>query len=475
MVQGRAGGSAMAGPEGNNDQLPPVFLVVGPESGQKDPESAWHRKLLEAWLPLIRPLGPTVLLDRPESRLAFHARQAREAGHCPVTIQFLPVHRVYPVAGTRLLVATASDHVTAPDWPVGGDVRRRWSRTVPLVDTLITPVPATEDAFRDAGFRGQSRVVPWPCESACGNAERGPAAQGLELPFGKPVNPMAEPAWQEPDAGARGLSSRVWHRFRSWYYRFARPLVPARFHHALLRLFQAVKKRWGCRRAGLPGSPVAIIPGESEVTITRLDPVVDPSAVTECLLAHRRALGGRKDRTLVVEMPGPWEESVSVLADLARRMPASRARLVAVGEGTEAAKAFRHQAAWALAPGADRASMEWAQAMLALGVPLMAPGRGLSAPVGAAWPGIALAGSNVPASLPDDPEGMASLLGLRARAEELEKAFSRTLAVHSGSRAHNAMREMAREAAGRATPGFVQDALESAIASRAGDADQRAA
>ena len=110
---------------------------------------------MSAWLPFIRELGPTIVLDRPESRLAFHAHQARAAGRNPISIQFLPVHRLYPLAGTRLIAATASDFVSAPAWPVGGDVRRRWSRTLPLVDGLLTPLPATEGAGEFGLFPSQ--------------------------------------------------------------------------------------------------------------------------------------------------------------------------------------------------------------------------------------------------------------------------------------------------------------------------------
>lgn len=466
----------MAGPEQITDQESPVFLVTGPEDRQQDAESVWHRRLLGAWLPLIRQLGPAFLLDRPESRLAFHVHKARESGKSPVSIQFMPVHRVYPVNGARVVVATAADHVSAPDWPVGGDVRRRWPRTAPMIDTLLTPLPATEDAFRDAGFRGRTWVIPGPACLEASPTDANTRTEGVEMPFGRVPVVLPEPAWQESDAGARGLSSRAWFGVRRGYYRFARPFIPAGAHHAVLREFQRLKKFLSRRCGGDPWRPVAVNSQDSEVTIARLDPVSDPSGVAECLMAYRRALGDRKDRMLVAEVPGPWEESIAGLVDLARRMPRTKARLVAVAAGTAGARAFRRLAAWALAPSADRASMEWAETMLGLGVPLIAPGRGLSAPVGAGWPGIALAGTRVPAALADDPEGLTCLLALRSRHDELEMAFSRTVSVHSGSRTHASLREAAREASRRASPGFAGEILKLALSARtAGPAAWRAA
>jgi hypothetical protein len=208
---------------------------------------------------------------------------------------------------------------------------------------------------------------------------------------------------------------------------------------------------------------VVLNPQGAEVTVARLDPLSDPTGVAELLLAYRRSLGDKPDRVLVAEIPGRWEESVKALAELSARMPAAHARLLAVAEGTDEAWAFRRLAAWAVAPGADRASMEWAEIMLGLGVPLMAPGRGLSAPVGAAWPGIALAGARVPSRLADDPDGLMSLLALRARHDEIERALLRTISVHSGSRAHATLREMAREASRGASAMFAREVLEMAL------------
>jgi len=453
----------MAGPEMKNEQVESVFLVVGPEDRHTDAESVWHRKLLGAWLPIIRQLGRVVVLDRPESRLAFHVHEAHATGKTPVCIHFLPVHKIYPVDGAITVAATASDHVSAPDWPVGGDVRWRWSRTVPYIDTLLTTVPATEDAFRDAGFRGRSWVVP-----RLGCPDEFPvlahaAAEGIEVPFGRPGPAIVEPAWQEADAGARGLSSRAWFGIRRGYYRFARPLIPAAIHHAVLRKFQGIKKFLSRSRGSAPGQRVILNPQGAEVTVARLDPLSDPTGVAELLLAYRRSLGDKPDRVLVAEIPGRWEESVKALADFSARMPAARARLLAVAEGTDEAWAFRRLAAWAVATGADRASMEWAEAMLGLGVPLMAPGRGLSAPVGAAWPGIALAGARVPSQLADDPEGLMCLLALRARYDEIERALLRTISVHSGSKPHATLREMARETSRGASARLARDVLERAL------------
>lgn len=460
----------MAGPEMKNEQVESVFLIVGPEDRHTDAESAWHRKLLGAWLPVIRQLGRVVVLDRPESRLAFHVHEAHAAGKAPICIHFLPVHKIYPVEGARTVAATASDHVSAPDWPVGGDVRRRWSRTVPHIDTLLTTVPATEEAFRDAGFRGRAWVVPrlgCPDEFPFQARE---VAEGLEVPFGRPAPAIVEPAWQETDAGARGLSSRAWFGIRRGYYRFARPLIPAAIHHALMSKFQGFKKFFSGSRQGVPGRRVLLNAQGAEVTVARLDPLSDPTGVAELLLAYRRSLGDKPDRVLVAEIPGHWEESVKALAELSARMPAAHARLLAVAEGTDEAWAFRRMAAWAVAPCADRASMEWAEALLGVGVPLMAPGRGLSAPVGAAWPGIALAGARVPFQLADDPEGLISLLALRARYDEIERALLRTITVHSGSKAHAALREMAREASRRSSTRFARDVLEMALSSESAGA-----
>ena len=453
----------MAGPEWKNDQENPVFLVVGPEDWRSDSESAWHRKLLHSWLPIIRQLGPVVVLDRPESRLAFHAHVARGEGKKPVSIQFLPVHRIYPVEGVQTVAATACDHVSAPDWAVGGDVRRRWSRTVPHIDILLTTVPATEDAFRDAGFRGRAWVVPGLDRMEQVPAEPRSRAEGVEVPFGWTRATLPEPAWQETDAGARGLSSQVWFGIRRGYYRFARPWIPVGIHQAFMRKFQEIKKNLSRCKSSMSGHRVVLDPQGAEVTVARLDPLSDPMGVTECLLAFRRALGDQADRVLVAEVPGRFEESVKALAELASRMTRCRARLLAVAEGTDEAWALRRMAAWALAPGADRGSMEWAETMLGLGVPLMAPGRGLSAPVGAAWPGIALAGARVPSRLADDPDGLMSLLALRARHDEIERALLRTISVHSGSKAHSALREMALEGSRGASAGFAREVLEMAL------------
>jgi hypothetical protein len=449
----------MSGPDPSTESGLEVFLVVGPEERQSDSESTWHRRLMSAWLPLIERLGPVVVLDRPESRLAFHAHQARLAGNKPVCVSFLPLSRVYPVSGTRTVVATACDHVSAPDWPVGGDPRRRWSRTAPLVDLLLTPVPATEEAFRDAGFQGRVWVIPGPADEP--GPGPGSGSELVEIPFGRPSPHPHEPAWQESDAGARGTSSLLWFALRRGYYRLARPLIPARFHHSMLRGFKQLKSlirnaaslRKGASRVDLEGM---------EVTLARLDPIADPHGTFECLLAFRRSIGEQAGRMLVVEASGSLAESVRTLKEMAGRMPACAARLGVTRPGALADAKFAKSISWAVAPRSDRASSEWMQLRLGQGIPVMAPGKGMSLPLGAAWPGIPLESERVPYALPDDPEHMECLLATRARFDELERAFTRAAALRLGTKGHSHLRDMALVASAsgaRLAPGLIGSAL----------------
>ncbi|MFM7113315.1 MAG: hypothetical protein ACKO26_19430 [Planctomycetota bacterium] len=450
----------MPGPEPITESGPDVFLVVGPEERQTDPESIWHRRLMSAWLPHVRRLGLVVVLDRPESRLAFHVHQARLAGKKPVCVSFLPLSRVYPVNGTRTVVATACDHVSAPDWPVGGDPRRRWSRTAPLVDLLLTPVPATEEAFRDAGFQGRVWVIPGPADEPAPGS--GVEAEFVEIPFGRPSPQSLEPAWQESDAGARGTSSLLWFALRRGYYRLARPLIPARFHHSMLRGFKQLKSLIRNSASFRAGAFPVDLEGV-EVILARLDPIADPHGAFECLLAYRRAMGEQAGRMLVVEASGSLADSVRAMKEMAGRMPACAARLGVTRPGALADAKFAKAISWAVAPGSDRASSEWVQLRLGQGIPVMAPGKGMSLPLGAAWPGIPLECGRVPYALPDDPERMECLLATKARFDELERAFMRAAAVRLGTKGHSHLRDMAILASDSGTR-FAAGLIESALA-----------
>lgn len=439
----------MMGQEPVPDHGESVFLVVGPESAerQNDHESQWHRALMAAWLPFIREMGPTIVLDRPESRLAFHAHQARLSGRVPVSIQFLPVHRLYPLSGTHLIAATASDFVSAPAWPVGGDVRRRWSRTLPLVDGLLTPLPATEEAFRDGGFCGRVWVVPQPAVSSL-SAEGDVASEIVahEVVFGWNDGVAPEPAWQEADAGPKGAASTAYFWLRNSYYRRIRPMVPSRIHHWALGAYQGFKRL--CSR---PAVDSYAIPRDVDLTgfdilLARLDPVGDPVGTSECLLAYQRVLGSETDRALVVEFSGQKGDAVAALAAIARRLPPARAKLLAVASGSGAASVVRRRASWGMAIRADRESMEWAESVLCHGVPVMAPGRGMSVPVGSAWPGLPMTAGRVVAELPDDPDRLPCMLVAQARFDELERVIRRTRSVYPGKTAHAVLCDAARQA-----------------------------
>ena len=442
-------GETMMGQEPAPDSGDSVFLVVGPESAerQNDYESQWHRSLMSAWLPFIRELGPTIVLDRPESRLAFHAHQARAAGRNPISIQFLPVHRLYPLAGTRLIAATASDFVSAPAWPVGGDVRRRWSRTLPLVDGLLTPLPATEEAFRDGGFCGRVWVVPQPAAplvSALPDTTNELMAHQIEFGWNHGVAP--EPAWQEEDAGPQGASSMIYFWLRNSYYRRVRPLVPSRIHHWALSAYQGVK-----RSILRPAVEAHAVPKQVDLTgldvlLARLDPLGDPLGASECLLAYQRVLGGDVGRALIVEIPRGGAVAVSALAAIAKKLPPARAKLMAVPSGSGAADTVRRCASWGMSIRADRESMEWAESVLCHGVPVMAPGRGMSVPVGSAWPGLPMTAGRVISHLPDDPDKLPCMLVAQARFDELERVIRRTLSVYPGKTAHTVLCDAARQA-----------------------------
>ena len=439
----------MMGQESAPDLGDSVFLVVGPESAEQlnDYESQWHRSLMSAWLPFIRELGPTTVLDRPESRLAFHAHQARSAGRVPVSIQFLPVHRLYPLAGTRLIAATASDFVSAPAWPVGGDVRRRWSRTLPLVDGLLTPLPATEEAFRDGGFCGRVWVVPQPSAPLASSvADSGNELMAHQIGFGWSHGVAPEPAWQEEDAGPKGASSIMYFWLRNSYYRRIRPLVPSRIHHWMLGAYQGIKRSWSRPAVEAHAVPVRVDLTGLDVLLARLDPLGDPVGASECLLAYQRVLGGDIGRALVVDLPRGGAGAVSALAAIAKKLPPARAKLLAVPSGSGAADTVMRRASWAMAIRADRESMEWAESVLCHGVPVMAPGRGMSVPVGSAWPGLPMTAGRVVAQLPDDPDNLPCMLVAQARFDELERVIRRTLSVYPGKTAHAVLCDAARQA-----------------------------
>jgi glycosyltransferase involved in cell wall biosynthesis len=116
----------------------------------------------EALAPVFRLLGEYRLIDHPESRLAFAARQAEKAGFRPVHIAINPLQDVYLSPALPNVVFPFWEFPDIPDRDFGFDTRQNWVRICRRAALVLTACRFTASAFEKAGVDVPVGVVPIP-------------------------------------------------------------------------------------------------------------------------------------------------------------------------------------------------------------------------------------------------------------------------------------------------------------------------
>lgn len=118
--------------------------------------------VLKAIGPALEGVGPWRLVDRPESRLSYLAREARQAGERPVHLCVQPPQNGYltPDVPTAFFPFWEFPDVPARDFAY--DTRQNWVQILNRSDLVLAACRFTADAFRRAGVTAPVAVVPVP-------------------------------------------------------------------------------------------------------------------------------------------------------------------------------------------------------------------------------------------------------------------------------------------------------------------------
>ncbi|MEO6810451.1 MAG: glycosyltransferase [Isosphaeraceae bacterium] len=118
--------------------------------------------VLNALAPVLERFGVWRLVEQPESRLAFLARQARAEGYRPVHLALNPLQDAYVSPALPTILFPFWEFPDLPDRDFGHDTRQNWLRIARQADLIVTACRFTADAFRRAGVSRPVAVVPVP-------------------------------------------------------------------------------------------------------------------------------------------------------------------------------------------------------------------------------------------------------------------------------------------------------------------------
>ena len=116
----------------------------------------------EALRPILDKLGTWSLIDRPESRLSWAAREAKANGKTPIHLAINPLQDVYIASDVPNLVYPFWEFPRIPDRDFGKDTRQNWTRTARNAHLILTACQFTANAFRAAGITTPITLAPLP-------------------------------------------------------------------------------------------------------------------------------------------------------------------------------------------------------------------------------------------------------------------------------------------------------------------------
>lgn len=120
--------------------------------------------VLKALAPALERFGVWRLVEQPESRLAFLARQARAEGYRPVHLALNPLQDAYISPALPTILFPFWEFPEIPDRAFGHDTRQNWVRIARRADLILTACQFTADAFRLDTVSRPVAVVPVPID-----------------------------------------------------------------------------------------------------------------------------------------------------------------------------------------------------------------------------------------------------------------------------------------------------------------------
>lgn len=173
--------------------------------------------VVEALGPVLERFGSWRLIDHPESRLAFAARQAEADGYRAVHLAVNPLQDVYLSPALPNILFPFWEFPDIPARSFGHDLRQNWKQACRPAALILAACEFTAEAFRSAKVDAPIAVVPVPLTSeAFDLPDWNPSHTWTftcrheclrETPAQEPPCPAAEPASGD---GPRTLRRRIW-------------------------------------------------------------------------------------------------------------------------------------------------------------------------------------------------------------------------------------------------------------------------
>ena len=412
--------------------------------------------VLDAFRPLLQPLGSCRVLEAAESRLAHSAARAAAEGQRPVHLALQPPQATYFTPALPTVLFPFWEFPDVPDRDFGHDTRQNWARLCRPASLVLTACRFTAEAFRSAGVTAPVEVVPVPL----------------------PPEPFATPAWDKDHAWTLECRHFVWGGDdapestapappRAEATR--RPRGPARLKHALRDRYRRHVRPWLSDEAierisaaqkavlGLPETPPPLLPRGpltlSGLVYTTVFNFSDRRKNAQDLLtAFLLAFRDRSDVTLVLKLATSPAREFFELRELRQLYQGlglrHRCRVAVVTEflsDEQMGDLFRATTYYVNASRAEGACLPLQQA-LAAGRPAIAPAHTAMADYMDDRVGFVVASDPEPTFWPHDPEHRFATTWHRLVWSSLRDGFLRSAAVAASDRAaYDALSAAARE------------------------------
>lgn len=269
-------------------------------------EAYSYRYVYQAFEPLLNRWGPTFEITRPESRLDYALRRARQRNLEPIHLSFLPLHMTYVAHGVPNIAVPAWEFPDIPQTDFQNNPRNNWQRIANQLSVIVTHCHITRNAFLRAVIKPPVHLVPVPIPTAYFQVPPWERSQRVVLDCPCYVFPQPETAsdrganpWLLPPASGLRLKERARQVYKHW----VKPYLPRGVHRALtgtVRAVRAVRTAHTDTHVPYPVSPQLELSG---VVYTSIFNPFDPRKnFQDMLSAYLLALGDRDDATLVIKL-----------------------------------------------------------------------------------------------------------------------------------------------------------------------------
>jgi glycosyltransferase involved in cell wall biosynthesis len=267
-------------------------------------ESYSYHFVQRAFSPLLKRWAHTTEVDRPESRLDFALRRARQQGFSPVHLSFLPLHETYLSALAPNLAFPFWEFPDLPDGEASNNPRHNWARIANCLDLILVASSATRQAFRRAGVQTPVHLVPVPVAAECFDvADWSPGRRDvLECPCYLFPQPTPARAPVDPLAAPSPQSSGLLPRLRRGYKEAIRPRLPALLDRAITLSSKCVVGPGDPADVAVPYPKQSRLELSGVVYTTIFNPFDPRKNWIDLLSAFLLALRDCEDATLVVKL-----------------------------------------------------------------------------------------------------------------------------------------------------------------------------